>query len=222
MAVDTESTARPMVWLLMKRLLYFVAASSVAGIVGAGVTFMVLRHRLAPEPDAVAVVERVREVLRLEAMEMLLYKKVSFRPDPKTSESTWGEVANWLRFTLRKPKGRAIVFADAYLSFDLSELGADGLRIVGDTIEVVLPSLRITVALKPGETEIIGSNLTSAETAQLFAKAKAAFEQEIRANQAVEARARRAAERGLRGLLWQMGFRQVRFMTRLPERIDGS
>ena len=73
-----------------------------------------------------------------------------------------------------------------------------------------------TIELKPGETEIIGSNLDSKETAELFALAKTAFEREVKASPQLRQRARTAAERAITGLLNGLGFAEVRFVEALP------
>jgi hypothetical protein len=158
------------------------------------------------------VVERVREVARLETLDVSLYKKVSFAPEPYAADSFWGDVAGWLRHTFRAPRGKAIVFADAHLGLDLSHLGPDALVVRGRTVDVKLSPLRVDVELRPADTEIIGSNLDSAETARLFELARVAFENEVRADRALRARARGAAERAIRGLLLSVGFDEVRFV----------
>jgi hypothetical protein len=72
------------------------------------------------------------------------------------------------------------------------------------------------VELKPGETEVIGSNLGTVETAQLFELARSAFEREIGADVRLRDQARGAAERAIRGLLLDLGFRDIHFVERLP------
>lgn len=166
-------------------------------------------HR--PLPDPPALVTQVREVARLETLQVSLYKKVTFSPEPQAAESFWGDVAGWLRHSLAAPRGKAIVFADARLSLDLEQLDARSVRVVGRAVEVALPPLRVEVALKPAETEVIGSNLDSAETARLFELARRAFEREVEADPALRARARGSAERAVRALLLSLGFAEVRF-----------
>jgi hypothetical protein len=83
-------------------------------------------------------------------------------------------------------------------------------------VYVVLPPLRTTVEIRPGDTEVIGSNLDSAETARLLQLAKDAFEREVDADRALRERARGSAERAIRGLLLGLGFADVRFVDRLP------
>ncbi len=186
---------------------------------GIGGGFLLVRRLLPdgrPLPDPPAVVTQIREVARLETLHVSLYKKVSFSPEPREAATLWGDVAGWLRFTLRTPHGKAIVFADAELGLDLSKLDAANLRVQGRAVEVVLPEIRVQVVLKPGETEVVGSNLDSAETARLFELARAAFEREVQADAALRARARASAERALRGLLLSLGYDEVRFVPGAP------
>jgi hypothetical protein len=187
---------------------------------GLGVT-LVLRlvpPRRAAPPDPPAVVERVREVARLEALDVSLYKKVTFAPEPSAADSLWGDVAGWLRHTFHEPRGKALVFADAHIGIDLSRLGPDALVVHGRSVDVTLPPLRVQVELRPADTEIIGSNLDSAETAHLLELARVAFENEVSADKALRARARAAAERAIRSLLLSVGFEAVRFVDGEPGR----
>ncbi len=197
----------------MRRL---IALALVALAAGAGLGLALRLGRARPTPDPPAVVERVREVARLEALDLSLYKKVSFAPEPRSQDSLWGDVVSWARYTFRTPRGKAIVFADAHVGLDLAALDGRSLRVDGRDVFLVLPPLEVRVELKPDETEIVGSNLDSAETAKLFELARAAFEREVRADPRVRARARGAAERGIRGLLLGLGFDEVHFVDRLP------
>jgi hypothetical protein len=183
---------------------------------GAAAAWRLLPARARPLPEAPAVAVQVRERARLEALEVLLYKKIRYAPEPQGTDSLWGDVLAWARYSLRSPEGRAIVFARAHLGLDLDRLGPESLKIAGRIAWLVLPPIRVQVELQPGETEIIGSNLDSKETAQLFELAKAAFEREVEADAALQARARESAQRSIRGLLLGMGFEQVRFVAALP------
>ncbi len=199
----------------------FVRSLLLALAVGFGIGggFILARRLLParrPPPDPPAVVTAIREVARLETLHVTLYKKVSFAPEPREAETFWGDVAGWLRFTLRTPHGKAIVFAEAELGLDLSKLDAGSLRVQGRTVEVVLPDVQVQILLKPGETEVLGSNLDSAETARLFELARLAFEREVRADGALRERARASAERALRGLLLSLGYDEVRFVSGAP------
>ena len=198
----------------MRRLLGLVLLGLAAGA-GAFLAWrLVPRGPSLPDPPAVAL--RVREVARLEALEVSLYKKIAFEPGPVPAGSFWGDVLAWARYTLRSPRGRAIVFADAHVGLDLDRLGPGSLEVAGREAWIVLPPLRVTVELKPGETEVIGSNLDTAETARLFELAKRAFEREVAADPRLRERARGSAERAIRGLLLDLGFTGVHFVDALP------
>jgi hypothetical protein len=197
----------------VRRLLALVLA---ALALGAGLGLALRLGRRPPLPDPPSVATRIREVARLETLDVALYKKVTFAPEPAPSDSLWGEVAGWLRHTFRTPRGKAIVFADAHLSFDVARLDARSVRVAGREVWIVLPPVRVTVELRPGETEVIGSNLDSAETARLLDLAKAAFEREVEADRALRERARASAERHLGALLAALGFEAVHFVDALP------
>ncbi|GEJ56949.1 DUF4230 domain-containing protein [Anaeromyxobacter diazotrophicus] len=188
-----------------------LAVAALAAGAGLGLVLAVAARRAPALPDPPAVALRVREVAKLEALEVSLYKKVTFAPEPTPADSLWGDVAGWLRHTFRAPRGKAIVFADAHLGLDLSALDASRVRVTGRTVQLTLPEVTATVELRPGETEIIGSNLDSAETARLLELARAAFERELSADRALKARARASAERAIRALLTGLGFTEVRF-----------
>ena len=99
-----------------------------------------------------------------------------------------------------------------HLGVDLSKLDARRLHIQGSRVEVALPPLQAQVELRPGETEVISSNLDSAQTAQLLELARTAFEREVIADPALQAKARGSTERALTGLLLSLGFREVVFV----------
>jgi uncharacterized protein DUF4230 len=198
----------------MRRLLALLALGLAVGV-GLGLALRLFRR--APDlPDPPAVVTQIREVARLETLEVALYKKVSFAPEPALADSLWGDVGGWIRHTFHAPRGKAIVFATARLGFDLSKLDASSVRVQDREVYVVLPPLRAVVELRPDETEIIGSNLDSAETARLFELAKVAFEREVEADRALRERARGAAERQVRALLVTLGFAAVHFVETPP------
>ena len=188
---------------------------------GAALGFRLWAARRPPLPDPPALVERVREVARLEALDVSLWKKVTFEPEPVPAGSLWGDVAAWARRALRPPRGRAIVFADAHLGFDLSRLGTQSLRVEGREVSLVLPPLEIRVEVRPGDTEIIGSNLDSAETARLLELARAAFQRQVESDRALRERALSSARRSLTALLLSLGFERVYFVDALPVR-EGS
>lgn len=185
---------------------------------GAGLALALRLARRGPDlPDPPAVAVQIREVARLETLEVSLYKKVSFAPEPSPADSVWGDVAGWLRHTFHAPRGKAIVFAVARLGLDLARLDASSVRVEGREAFVVLPPLQATVELRPDETEILGSTLDSAETARLFELARAAFERQVEADAALQARARGSAERHIRALLATLGFAAVHFVDALPK-----
>ncbi|WP_426736511.1 DUF4230 domain-containing protein [Myxococcus faecalis] len=184
-----------------------------AGALGAG---WLLRPRIPAPPDTASVVSQMREVARLETLEVALYKKVTFTPEPQVTDALWKDVMNWARHAIQNPHGRAIVFADAYLGFDFQRFGPSNLHVAGTKVYVVMPPIDVRVALRPGETEVIDSNLDSEQTAQLLEKARLAFEREVRADTRLQQRARDSAERALRALLVTVGYREVLFVERLP------
>src|SRR5207248_804641 len=163
-------------------------------------------HRADQLPDPPALVLKVREVARLETLDVSLYKKIDFSPDPQPSGSTWGDVVQWASYSLRPPRGRAIIFADAHLGVDLRKLDVGSLRVSGRKVQAVLPPTRVQVELRPAETEIIGSNLDSKQTAELFERARTAFEREVAQDPKLAAQARASAEQTLRSLFVGLGF----------------
>lgn len=200
-----------MVRLLLRMLL--VLAALAAGAVGA---FLWLRPKPPALPDTPALVTRVREVARLETLEVSLYKKVEFSPEPQATNSLWKDVINWAAYSLHTPRGRAIVFADVRLGYDFGRLDGSSMRIQGSRVDVALPPLEVKVELKPGETEIIGSNLDSEQTTLLLEKAREAFEREVKGDARLKERARRSAENTLRVLFLSAGFREVNVVDVLP------
>jgi uncharacterized protein DUF4230 len=194
----------------MRRLVLLVLFGLAIGA-GLGLAVKLLPGRAAPLPDPPAVVLRIREVARLEALDVALYKKVTFAPEPTPAGSLWGDVAGWLHHTFNAPRGKAIVFADAHLALDLERLDASSVRVTGRTVTLPRPPLRTTIVLRPGETEIIGSNLDSADTARLLELARRAFEREVQSDAALQARARASGERAIRNLLYALGFGEVVF-----------
>src|SRR5438874_3198068 len=203
--------------LTRMRNLLALAALLLAFVLGAALVWH-FTHREPRLPDAPALVLKIREVARLESLDVSLYKKIDFRPDPREEKTMWGAVAQWAAYSVRPPRGRAIVFAVAHLGVDLRKLDVDGLRVSGRRVEVVLPRVQTSVELRPGEAEIIGSNLDSGQTAQLFEKARNAFEAEVAADPALQQLARSSAEQSLRSLFTGLGFRDVAFVEKLsPE-----
>ena len=184
------------------------------GVVGVAVGVWTLSHRPSRSevPPTPLVVDRMREVARLETLDLQVYKKISYEPEPTPTGALWKDVLAWAKATLFPSRGRAIVFGTVHLGLDLSKLDARRVRIQGSRIEVALPPMQAQVELRPGETEIISSNLDSAQTAQLLELARRAFEREVMADPVLQARARGSAERALTGLLMSLGFHEVVFV----------
>ena len=193
-------------WLLKLGVLLLAAG---AGFVVA-LTFMKEKAPLTPDPAA--LIEQIREVARLETLQVRLYKRVSFAPEPGPAATVWGDVLNWVKQSVAAKAGRALVFADVSLGLDLTKLTVEQVRVNGSRIELALPPLRAQVALRPEDTEIIDSNLDSAQTAKLFELAKSAFEREVDADAGLQSRARASAERQVRALLLTVGFKDVVFV----------
>ncbi|GHH01802.1 hypothetical protein GCM10012319_69770 [Comamonas sp. KCTC 72670] len=201
----------------LSRVLTIVLGAAL-GAVGA---WLLMKPPSPSLPDTPAVVQQMRDVARLETLEVALYKKVTFTPEPQATDALWKDVLNWARYALQNPHGRAIVFAHAHLGFDFQRFDRSHLQVTGTRISVVLPPLEVKVELRPGETEIIDSNLDSEQTAQLLEKARLAFEQEVRADGRLQRRARESAERSLRALLLTLGYREVVFVDSLPAGTTG-
>jgi Protein of unknown function (DUF4230) len=199
----------------MRNLAAIVIACLLAAALGAGAVWHFAHHE-QPLPDPPALVVKVRQVARLQSLDVSLYKKVTFAPDPRETGSIWADLAQWASYSLRPPRGRAIVFAVAHLSLDLTKLDASSLRVSGRRVEVVLPVAQVQVELKPAETEIIGSNLDSKETAQLLELARVGFEREVAADEKIKAQGRASAEQSLRALFVGLGFTEVEFVKDLP------
>lgn len=201
----------------MRRLLSLSLSLLVLGLcLGLFIAWRLLSLRQPAPPDPPAVVEKLRQVARLETLEVRLYKKVTFAPEPEPADSVWGDLAGWVRHTLARPRGKAIVFAVAHIGLDVSRIGPEQVEVRGREVAVVLPPLVTLVELRPGETEVIGSNLDSAQTARLLELAKVAFEREVQADPGLQGKARAAAEQALTALLLQVGVTRVEFVDRLP------
>ena len=203
----TSGTLRRMVRWLIRGVVVLVAAG--LGFALAAKLFM---SPAVHPPDPPALVEKIREVARLETLEVRLYKRVSFAPEPQPAATVWGDVFNFIKQTVAAKSGRALVFADVTLGLDLAKVTAEQLRVTGTKVEVALPPLKAQVRLRPEETEVIDSNLDSAQTAKLFELAKEAFEREVEADPRLQERARASAERQVRALLITAGFSEVVFV----------
>src|SRR5438105_9405031 len=126
----------------MRNLGAVLVACLLAAALGAGAVWH-FAHREKPLPDPPALIVKVRQVARLQSLDVSLYKKVTFAPDPRETGSVWGDLMQWASYSLRPPHGRAIVFADAHLALDLAKLDPSSLRVTGRRVEVVLPPLQV-------------------------------------------------------------------------------
>lgn len=180
------------------------------GLVG-GSAFIWL-SRPVVEVSTPTVLTRIREVARLETLDVTVYKKVSYEPEPPPSTTLTSDVLAWAKHSLAPRRGRAIVFGVAHVGLVLSRLRAEDVRIVGSTIEVVLPPTEVRVELLPQETEIVSSNLDSAQTALLLEKGRAALQVDVSRDRALQERAQQSSERALRALFTTLGFTKMRFV----------
>ena len=184
---------------------------------GAALALTWQRHEQVKQaPGSASIISQVQEVARLQTLEITLHKKISLDPGPELGETVWQDVWHWAQQALRPAHGKVIVFAVARLGLDMSHLGAGSLRVDGRSVFMVLPPMQVQVELLPGETEVIGSNLDSGQTAQLFESARQAFAREVQADRKLQGQARQAAERALTGLLFTLGFERVQFVEALP------
>src|SRR5260370_18672285 len=109
------------------RNLLAVAAIALAFVLGAFSIWHFTRLE-KPLPDAPALILKVREVARLESLDVSLYKKIDFAPDPKPSDSGCVQFAQWIKEGVSPARGKASVFAIAHLSLDLRTLDVGGVR----------------------------------------------------------------------------------------------
>lgn len=163
-----------------------------------------------------SVIEKVREVAVLESLSVRVHKRIEFAPDPRRATSLVGELAEWVRHSLKKPRGRAIVFGEARFVFDLRHLDVDSARAEDGEVWLVLPKPEVVLVLDPDSTEIIDSNLNSEQTAALFALAKTELENDLRQDLITNQRATRSAELAIADLLRRAGFRAVHVVPQLP------
>jgi hypothetical protein len=199
----------------MRRAILLLALCAAAFALGIG--FVHLRADVREKrPEGPAVLTQLREVARLETLDVNLYKKIDFAPEPTPSDTLWGDVKRWAKSRLAPSHGKAIVFATAHVGLSLEKLDPSHVRISGGTVQVVLPPLETRIELRPGETEVIDSNLGTAETAQLLQLAKEAFEHQVASDPALKARARGSAQRAITGVLLTLGFQKVEFPDTLP------
>lgn len=166
-------------------------------------------------PDGPTLVEKVREIARLETLDVRAYKKLTYDVDPPATEGLLQGLTTWVKFSADPPVGRAIVFADVHIGFDLSKIDETTLRVDDDVVTVVLPPLMTTVEIRPGETEVVSSNLDSQQTAELLDRGKWAIQADVEGDPALAERARESAKTSLRNFLMVAGFREVVFVDEL-------
>jgi hypothetical protein len=183
---------RPVLWGL-----------AIAGIVAAATLLRV--GRLAPPGPAVTV-ERIREVARLEVLEVTVHRKAAFTPAPEPHATLLADMVAYARDTVAPRRGRAVVFADARFFVDLRR---SDIHVEGEHVSVKLPEAEIEASLLPAETEIIASNLDSAQTAQLLTDAQGQLKLAVASDLGLRKRAHEAAVRSVSGLLSALGFRDV-------------
>lgn len=196
----------------MRALIRTLVVALIACVVGMGVATYFLRFRTSTVPDPPVVVEKMREVAKLETLQVTSYKIMVFKPDPKVTGSLARDFIASAKDLVAPSEGKAVVFADLYAGLDLEHLTPDKLRVRGDSIEVVLPPVTTRVELRPADTLVVASNLDSQETMQLLDNAKVRFETELGRNPELRERARQANERAIRALLITLGFREIVFV----------
>jgi hypothetical protein len=175
------------------------------------------RPKKAEVVDGATILSRIREVARLETLDVSVHKKINFQPDPQPQDNLLSELWVWAKHAMKPPRGRAIVFANVHIGLDLEQLSASNLLVRDEHVWIVLPPLFTRVELLPGETEIIDSNLDSGQTAELLELARVAIERDAATNKALAERAKRASERAIKGLLHTLGFKEVLIVESLPQ-----
>jgi hypothetical protein len=159
------------------------------------------------------VVERIREVARLETLDVAVYRKVTFEPEVPPAGSVAGDLANWAAHAVRPRQGKAIVFGEAHLSVDLRRTEA---RAVGRTVYVVLPDVTTRVELRPQDTAVYESNLDAQQLQQLLHHGLLQLQADVGRDPALKNRARESARRAMTTFLVGAGFSDVRFVDALP------
>lgn len=167
-----------------------------------------LRPRLpgrAEGPDAATVVDRLREVSRLEVLDARLTKHVRWQPDPPPSRSLTGDVLEWARSTVFPRRADAMVVGDAHCFVDLRRLTTRDVRRVGDSFEVVLPPVQVAVELLPDETRFLTSSLDAAELSDFLTFARGRLQADAERDTSLSEQAARSAEAQVRTLLQTLG-----------------
>src|SRR5438477_4546211 len=87
-------------------------------IVAVGFAAALLRVERLAASESPTVVERIREVQRLEVLEVTVYKKITFAPDAKEQATLLANVWQYARETVAPRRGKAIVSAQARFFVD--------------------------------------------------------------------------------------------------------
>lgn len=199
------------------RILLFTVVAVVTFGLGVAGTYYILRGAAPRLPDGPIVVERLRDVARLETLDVSLHEVIHFQPDPVYSDSKLKMVFEFAKQELKlHDRGTAVVFAEAHVGFDLSKLSPENVRIQGGQVTVKLPPLSTQVELLPEQTLVVDSNLDSQQTMQLLEVAKQRFEARMLQDARIKDRARASSERALRALLITLGFQDIQFVDTLP------
>lgn len=179
---------------------------AITAVVAAAALLRVERLAAAEPP---AIVERIREVARLEVLEVTVHRKVTFTPPSRPAATLLGDVFAYARDSVAPRRGKAIVFARARFFVDLRRLKSDQVQVREEEVSLVLPEPELETMLLPGETEVVSSNLDSAQTAELLEAAQGELSAALAADGPLRERAREAAGRSLTGLLKALGFKRV-------------
>jgi hypothetical protein len=182
-------------------------------VVAVAVAAVLLRVEQVVGAEPPAVIERIREVQRLEVLEVTVHKKVTFAPDPKPQPTLLAGVWAYARDTVAPKRGTALVFANARFFVDLRKLKGEQVYVRGEEVTLELPEPEIEARVLPGETEVIVSNLGSEDTAAMLQAAEGELHASVLRDVKLRDRARESAERTLTALLKGLGFRKVTFRT---------
>lgn len=182
------------------------------GGVAAGALLFHQSVRVFSRPEPGALVEQVKEIARLQTLEVRLTTAVEHVPDPKLASTFTGQLLSWVTYNLRPKKGRALVSGVARLSFDFSQLDASAFRFDKKRVTLMLPPMRTTVDVDLERTQIIASNLNSARTSELFEKGRRSLQMQVEQNQTLQNQARQSARNALQALLTGAGFDEVVFV----------
>jgi hypothetical protein len=182
---------------VLKPVLWLLAAVAVV----AAATLLRVDRLAAP-----STVDRIHEIARLEVLEVTVHRKVTFAPGPEPHTTFLADVVAYARDTVAPRRGKAIVFADARFYVDLRKAR---IQANGEHVSVTLPEPEVQASLLPAETEIITSNLDSAQTAQLLDEAQGELRSSVASDAALRQKARDAAVRTVSGLVAALGFQDV-------------